>query len=48
MIFDLVKDFADVLDAMPEEHPRRRILNLLDEDFDLSRFGMVNALQNFP
>ncbi len=31
MIFDLVKDFADVLDAMPKEHPRRRILELLDE-----------------
>ncbi len=31
MIFDLVKDFADVLDAMPSEHPRRRILKLLDE-----------------
>ena len=31
MIFDLVKDFADVLDAMPEAHPRRRILKLLDE-----------------
>lgn len=31
MIFDLIKDFADVLDAMPEEHPRRRILKLLDE-----------------
>ncbi len=31
MIFDLVKDFADVLDAMQDEHPRRRILKLLDE-----------------
>ena len=31
MIFDLVKDFADVLDAMPQEHPRHRILKLLDE-----------------
>ena len=31
MIFDLVKDFADVLDAMPEGHSRRRILKLLDE-----------------
>ena len=31
MIFDLVKDFAAVLDAMPDEHPRRRILMLLDE-----------------
>ncbi len=31
MIFDLVKDFADVLDAMPAEHPRHRILKLLDE-----------------
>jgi WD40 repeat protein len=31
MIFDLVKDFADVLDAIPEQHSRRRILNLLDE-----------------
>ena len=31
MIFDLVKDFADVLDAMPEGHPRWRMLKLLDE-----------------
>ena len=31
MIFDLVKDFAEVLDAMPKQHPRRRILKLLDE-----------------
>ena len=30
MIFDLIKDFADVVDAMPEEHPRRRILKLLN------------------
>lgn len=31
MIFELVKDFAAVLDAMPKEHPRRRILKLLEE-----------------
>ena len=31
MIFDLVKDFTDVLIAMPEGHPRRRILKLFDE-----------------
>ncbi len=31
MIFDLVKDFADALDAMPRSHPRCRILKLLDE-----------------
>ncbi len=31
MIFDLVKDFADVLSAMPAEHSRLRILKLLDE-----------------
>ncbi|REJ95254.1 MAG: hypothetical protein DWQ34_06545 [Planctomycetota bacterium] len=31
MIFDLVKDFADVLEGMPEGHSRRRILRLLDE-----------------
>lgn len=31
MIFDLAKNFADVLDAMPQEHPRFRILKLLDE-----------------
>lgn len=31
MIFELVKDFADVLDAMPAEHPRQRIVKLLDE-----------------
>lgn len=31
MIFDLVKDLADMLDAMPNEHPRRRMIELLDE-----------------
>lgn len=31
MIFELVADYADVLDAMPQEHPRHRILKLLDE-----------------
>lgn len=31
MIFDLVKDFSNVLEAMPEEHSRFRILKLLDE-----------------
>ena len=31
MIFDLVKDYAELLDAMPKTHPRRRILKLLDE-----------------
>lgn len=31
MIFPLIQDFADVLDAMPCEHSRHRILNLLDE-----------------
>ena len=31
MIFSLIQDFADALDAMPREHPRYRILKLLDE-----------------
>lgn len=31
MIFSLVQDFADVLDSMPADHPRHRILKLLDE-----------------
>ena len=31
MIFDLVRDFAAVLDAMPARHSRRCILKLLDE-----------------
>ncbi len=31
MNFELVRDFAEVLDAIPAEHPRRRILELLDE-----------------
>src|SRR5437764_2653401 len=31
MIFPLIQDFADTLDAMPSEHPRQRILTLLDE-----------------
>lgn len=31
MILDLLRDFADALDAMPERHPQRRTLALLDE-----------------
>ena len=31
MIFDLARDFADALAAMPAGHPRRRILRLLEE-----------------
>ncbi len=31
MIFELVKDFAEQLDAMPSGHPGRRILKRLDE-----------------
>src|SRR5437762_14207003 len=31
MMFPLVQDFADALAAMPAEHPRYRVLHLLDE-----------------
>jgi WD40 repeat protein len=31
MIFDLTRDFLDALAAMPADHPRRRILALLEE-----------------
>jgi WD40 repeat protein len=31
MIFELIKDFAEALEAMPKGHCRRRILSLLDE-----------------
>jgi WD40 repeat protein len=31
MIFSLIQDFAAALDAMPSQHPRQRILALLDE-----------------
>jgi WD40 repeat protein len=31
MIFDLAGDFTDALMAMPENHPRRNILRLMDE-----------------
>ena len=31
MIFDLVQDFSAILEAMPREYPRRRILSFLDE-----------------
>jgi WD40 repeat protein len=31
MIFSLVQDFSDALSLMPQAHPRRRILALLDE-----------------
>ena len=31
MIFDLIKDFYDALATMPADHPRRRVLSLLEE-----------------
>ncbi|MCK4602652.1 MAG: hypothetical protein KAU28_09310, partial [Phycisphaerae bacterium] len=31
MIFDLAKDFSVAVAAMPEEHPRHRMLELLEE-----------------
>jgi len=31
MIFDLAKDFSHALAALPQDHPRRRILTLLEE-----------------
>jgi hypothetical protein len=31
LIFDLAKDFSHALAAMPQDHPRRRILTLLEE-----------------
>src|SRR5688500_9176945 len=31
VIFDLVHDFSATLESMPMEHPRRRLLKLLDE-----------------
>ena len=31
MIFELVKHFSDALAAMPTEHPKGRILRLLEE-----------------
>jgi WD40 repeat protein len=31
MVFDLVRDLAGALDAMPHDHPRHRTLQLLDE-----------------
>ena len=30
-LFELVKDFADALAAMPADHPRKRILRLLEQ-----------------
>jgi len=31
MIFDLATDFSHALAAMPQDHPRRRLLALLEE-----------------
>lgn len=31
MIFDLAKNFSDVLAAMPTDHPKRCVLELLEE-----------------
>ncbi|HUT35329.1 MAG TPA: hypothetical protein VNE39_17715 [Planctomycetota bacterium] len=47
MIFELVKDFAAALEAMPREHPRRRILSLL-EDAIRRDIHFVARQQVFP
>jgi hypothetical protein len=44
MIFHLVQDFTDVLEAMPSDHPRRRILKLLDEAVP-ARAGTAGRLE---
>ena len=31
MIFELAKDFHDTVAEMPPEHPRRRMLSLLED-----------------
>ena len=31
MIFELAQDFHDALEVMPKEHPRQRILSLIEE-----------------
>jgi len=31
VIFDLARDFSDVLAAIPREHPKRRTLELFEE-----------------
>lgn len=48
MIFDLVKDFADVLDAMPQRHPRRRILKLLDEAIRRDVHFIARHAEDYP
>ena len=48
MIFDLVRDFADVLDAMPAAHPRQGILKLLDEAIRRDVHFIDRHRQDYP
>ena len=48
MIFNLVQDFADVLAAMPNAHPRHRILKLLDEAVRRDVHFIARRAQDYP
>ncbi len=48
MIFDLVRDFADALAAMSAEHPRYRILKLLDEAIRRNVHFIHRHRQDYP
>lgn len=48
MIFDLVRDFADALDAMPREHPQCQILTLLDEAIRRDIHFIARHHEDFP
>lgn len=48
MIFDLVRDFADALDAMPTDHPRHRLLKLLDEAIRRDIHFIAHHREDYP
>src|SRR5947209_9225322 len=48
MIFSLVQDFAAALAAMPEAHPRRRALELLDKALRRDLFFIAHHSGDYP
>jgi hypothetical protein len=48
MIFELVKDFSAALDAMPADHPKRRIMRLLDEALRRDIHFIARHAQAYP
>lgn len=48
MIFELVKDFSAALEAMPADHPKRRIVRLLEEAIRRDIHFIARHAKDYP